>query len=121
MFGQNSGAVVTGLITVIIIGIVIVWASLGEQQTRESIAREQSELQFDLSVAEICVSTGVLSISPDARTQDRVQALVNDCLAQVRAPVRINVPENENTDVTDVTAPAESSSDSPRLSVTSGD
>lgn len=90
---QVAGLIVVSLVGTMLIGVIL-WATFTGRTLSGDRAEESARLQFQLTRADMCANTAVLAIPQHERTTDRVQAIVNDCLAQVELPmVRIAVPE----------------------------
>lgn len=90
---QVAGLVVVLLSASVLIG-VIMWSVLTGRTLSAERAEESARLQFELTRADMCANAAILSIDPRERSAERVQMIVNDCLAQVELPfVIIEVPD----------------------------
>lgn len=90
---QVAGLVVVIAAAAALIG-VIVWGTVTGRELGDERAAESARLQFELTRANICVNSAILAVPLEERSAERVQMVVNDCLAQVELPfVSIDVPD----------------------------
>lgn len=86
---------ILGLIVIMAFGTVGVYLAWSSKSVAAARAEEAARIQFQLTRANMCAITSTLVLMPEARTPEGVQAIIDDCIAQVDLPftARVNVPD----------------------------